>query len=124
MCVHSWPRPWAAAVAARPTQNGDGEAWDAFGGAPDPFVVVYLNGSVVLQTAEAADTFSASYSESADVVIPAGARVEVEVWDSDISDDDWILGCAADPLTADFLRGGGFQCSDQGTTVSVALDRK
>lgn len=105
-------------------QNADGEAWDAFGGAPDPFAIVYLNGSAVLQTAEAADIFSTSFSESADIVIPAGAQVVVEVWDSDVSDNDWVTGCAADPLTADFLRGGGFQCSDQGTTVTVALDRK
>lgn len=125
-CEPAFGRTYRVSIAslAVAAQNGDAEAWDAFGGAPDPYVVVFLNGTNVLQTAEAQDTFSPTYPDAVDLIIPAGARVTVEVWDGDVSDDDWIFGCVADPLTADFLRGWGFECNQAGSSIAISLDRK
>src|SRR5687767_11963696 len=51
-CVAAFGRVYTFSMAHVVANSLDtnGEAWDALGGAPDPFVEVQLNGSVVLTT--------------------------------------------------------------------------
>lgn len=109
------------------SQDTEGVAWDGGGGAPDPFVNVHLNGQLILATSIDQDTFTPEFGESVDVVIPAGARLEFNAWDEDISEHDWILGCIVDPLTADYLRIYGPVCQGNaetgtaGTVLDIAI---
>ncbi len=126
-CQNAFGRTYRVTVSdvAIKTTNPSGDPWDAVGGAPDPFVVVTLNGSVVLTTTEQADTFNPVFSDQANVVVPAGASLEISMVDSDISSNDAIMSCVANPFPADFLRGGGVRCDGSaangtnGTTLSV-----
>ena len=108
------------------TNNPGGSAWDPLGGAPDPQVTVKLNGTQILQTSVASNTFSASYSEMADQEIVGGSTLEVDVQDSDVGAADDILDCTFDPLTAEQLREAVVQCvgtgTQDGSTITMHVD--
>lgn len=59
--------------------------WDEGGGAPDCFVRIYRNESLVYESPTVADTttptFDATLPEN--LLIPASARIRIEVWDRD-----------------------------------------
>jgi hypothetical protein len=104
-------------------QDAEGTDWDAFGGAPDPFVEIRLNDQLFLTTGSVDNTFSASYDNAEDVLVVAGSVLEVKVLDADVNAADVALTCAADPLSADFLRARGLFCEIPGVvSVSVAID--
>lgn len=95
-------------VSVQP-QTTTGEAWDAFGGAPDPFVTAYVGSdtNAVGRTATANDTFSARY----DAVVGNALRADAiqaylafEVSDEDVSSNDRIGGCFI-TSTADAFSG-------------------
>lgn len=105
-----------------PARNSVGDDWDAGGGAPDPFFTVQLNGEEVLTTTAAPNTFSASFSDTANVVIPAGSTFELIVADEDLAIPDPGFTCIADPLTANLLRGRVLTCENSGWVVTAQLD--
>ena len=105
-----------------PDRKPDGTSWDALGGAPDPFVEVWLNDTtLVLRTSVVDDVFDASYSETGDATIGAGDSVFVDVLDEDIAEHDPVYGCTADPMPADVLRGRGASCASAGYSVEFAI---
>jgi hypothetical protein len=120
-CVGAFGRTYTISVYQLIVKTTDplGDSWDAVGGAPDPYVVIALSGTTILTTAEVQDTFTPTFSDSVDVVIPAGAKFRFDAWDGDVSDDDWIIGCEIDPLTANFLRALGPRCDG---TVATGTD--
>ncbi|MBX3183684.1 MAG: hypothetical protein KIT72_06140 [Polyangiaceae bacterium] len=73
------------------TRNGAGEAWDAFGGAPDPFVCVGSGCTTYFE-----DTFTCNWSDGtiggSSPVRFSGydlkRGVVMEVWDKDVSSND------------------------------------
>ena len=80
-----------------------GEAWDAFGGAPDPFVMIDLRKTTTKQ-----DTFSPTWGEGATYTAATltGTGVSLSVYDEDVSANDSIGGPSTVRLTeADFRRG-------------------
>jgi hypothetical protein len=103
------------------TQNPGGSAWDPLGGAPDPFVVVKLNGTSILTTANVSDVFAASYTETTDQQIVAGSTLQMTMSDADVGGDDLILDCTIDPLTADELRHAVVECDGSGPTAGSTI---
>lgn len=77
----------------------DGQAWDAFGGAPDPFV------GVIIGSATATPFYSGAGSDTFTVMFTGGATATnvradalqaylgLDVWDEDVSSHDWVGGC-------------------------------
>lgn len=108
----------AVTVAA---QNPGGSAWDPFGGAPDPQVVITLNGTDIIKTGVASDTFSATYTDTNDTEIIAGSTLELHVTDSDVGAADEILDCKIDPLGADVLRQIVVGCAGSGQTAGSSI---
>ena len=77
-------------------QRANGKAWDLRGGLPDLFISVYINGATVIQRPLGRDTASVNVeveSEAFDIV--GHVKLEVIVYDKDLSEDDYI-----DNLTA------------------------
>lgn len=120
-CVAAFGRTYdiVAYEAIVPQFKPDGSTWDAFGGAPDPFAVLSLNGTVLGQTSTIQDTFTPRWNEYVSAVIPAGSTLRVDLWDEDVSADDAILSCAASPLTADALHVGRIRCAGAAGEVTI-----
>ena len=92
------------------TTDSKGEPWDLNGGAPDPYVVVEINGVEVMRTNTVDDSFAPEFPEATLQVIPAGATITATVFDSDIGSDDEVYVCEASPITPEELRQGGLTC--------------
>lgn len=68
--------------------NGD---WDTGGGAPDPFVMIFLDGDLQCYTSTEDDTFEPGWGEGCDVNFESGGELEFDMYDEDVSDDDVML---------------------------------
>lgn len=80
-------------------QTAAGDAWDAFGGAPDPLVNVYIaaEGAYVGSTTSVADTFDATFNQRIATGQRAGALeafLSFEVLDEDTTSNDFIGHCS------------------------------
>jgi hypothetical protein len=89
-----------------PSTDESGAAWDAFGGAPDPKVTVYVNDKAVGSTSYVSDTFEPVWNETVTTVLKAGDSVELGVWDIDTSEHDWIDGVKFKSWLATVKAGG------------------
>ncbi len=95
-CVAGQGRTYTvtAVSATVPSTDSTGAAWDAFGGAPDPFVCLYLDGSATAVSCSgppgAADTFTPAWNKNWDVTVSAATKVGITAWDEDTSAHDVI----------------------------------
>lgn len=105
-----------------PTTDDTGAAWDALGGAPDPFIVVSVDGSEIATSATRDDTFSASFAGPYAASLLAGSSLTIEVYDEDVSFNDLMFTCSASPITANLLRGRSLACNGSGYSVSFQID--
>ncbi len=128
-CVSAFGRNYRIIIynGTMTTTDELGETWDAAGGLPDPFVVIALNGTPLSMSTAVQDTLTPVWNQYVDSVIPAGSTFSIAVYDEDIASDDFMFGCSGFPLTADYLRAGGVQCSGQAplaaANVNVYFDR-
>ncbi len=95
------------------TQTPRGDAWDALGGAPDPYVCATLNGQRKC-TSTKRDTFDATWNEALAMRVGAGALMGgflVEYVDEDVSANDPICSGNITVTAADFAKGSvGIMC--------------
>jgi hypothetical protein len=113
VCVPAFGRAYTIIVHSMliSTYTPDGLYWDAGGGAPDPYVIIWLDGVSLATTSYVADSFVPMWNEAAPpAIILPGSRLQFDVWDSDVTIDDGIMTCVAAPLTADQLHGGKIVC--------------
>ncbi len=75
-----------------PTTDATGSAWDAFGGAPDPYVSVVVNTVTVDTPTYANDTFTPAWNQTLLITLKTTDVLDVDVWDSDGVSDDLIDG--------------------------------
>ena len=95
-----------------PSLSPDGDAWDAFGGAPDPYATVTLNGVLVLTTSYVSDVFDPGpFPETVDVIISSATSLTINVYDDDVAADDAAFLCTWNPVTAATLTSGTVTCS-------------
>jgi len=84
-----------------PKQTRDGRKWDAVGGAaPDPFAKVLVNGEEIIKTPTESDTMHPTWPTQvrANYRIEPGAKVVVEVWDSNPIHNDPICVISVDSI--------------------------
>lgn len=76
-----------------PRQTRDGRKWDSVGGdAPDPFAKLLVNGEEVLRTPTESNTLHPTWPDQvrANYRVEHGAKVVVELWDSNPINNDPI----------------------------------
>jgi hypothetical protein len=90
-----------AVSAVFPTMNPNttpASTWDFGGGAPDPFVCLYLDGATTPVACSGppgvSDTFSATWNWTRDITVNSTTRVEINAWDEDTTTHDFMGGFA------------------------------
>ena len=77
---------WVSVKRAKvPERTRDGRVWDSVGGsAPDPYVVVSVDGRPILRTPTRSNTLRPEWADSpaGHFRMPSTARVRVELWDT------------------------------------------
>jgi len=106
-------------------EKPDGSDWDSFGGAPDLFVVFYMENGDSCTTDTKDDDFSPQWLEECDFVFDGSDTFWFELWDEDLSDDDWAYGWyseGSDGMIA-LARGSGEKqtLSDSGRTLELTF---
>lgn len=111
--------------AAMPATNKAGAAWDVGGGLPDPYVKVTA-GARVGESPFVPDTASPTWSFIALSNVPGRdlqGAVTLEVWDDDLTTDDFMGGCAlrlGDPDFSGALRSGTCAASPTGVAFTFS----
>lgn len=103
-----------------PIQNPQGSAWDALGGAPDPYVELKNGGVTVCKTSAKQDTFSAQWNQSCDIDVLASDQFELGVWDEDTASDDAIDASTITDMVPFLHAGGSSGPIYAGSTTSVS----
>jgi hypothetical protein len=124
-CVPAYGRVYKLFIAngSMPEKTAQNEAWDSFGGLPDPLVSAFLNTNHVFDTTYKSDTLSPIWIESDTVTIPTGSKLQLDVYDSDIDVDGLMFSCFNVALTAERLRkpGGSPVATCNGTNANMSL---
>lgn len=123
-CVPAFGRIYRIGVmqVSLPERGPDGMCWDVGCGAPDPFVSVTVDGTVVGTTTAGTDLFNVTWDPIAvfDANILAGSGVHLDVWDEDVTTHDGAFACARDPIAAADLRSRSLSCAgDLGSIIAV-----
>lgn len=123
-CVDAFPRVYEITdvIVQASTTDETGATWDALGGAPDPMIIVYANGSPIGSTVSVANVFSAIFPGPFNASLIAGSSLVIEVYDEDVTVNDLMFTCTADPIPATLLRQRDLSCSAGGFTVSFQID--
>lgn len=123
-CEAAFPRVYQIAnvVVSVPTTNpNNGSDWDIGGGAPDLFLGDQ-NGTAFSSVVQ--DQFSATFAGPFEVSLVAGTALRIDVWDEDISSNDFAFACQANPITAAILRSRTLACSASGESLSSSITPK
>lgn len=102
-CDVAWGRIYRFTIvsASLPGTNPNtGDAWDPAGGAPDPYVAVYLDGVYNSSTTTIDDTFDPMWNQYVDIALfKGGVDIAFFVWDEDIDEHDGATGPSGDHAT-------------------------
>ncbi|MGE3670826.1 MAG: PDZ domain-containing protein [Polyangiaceae bacterium] len=108
-----------------PTTTRDGRKWDKLGGAaPDPYAILFLNDKELFRTPVQSNTVSPTWpnQKKANYRIPNGARLRVEVWDSNPVNNHPICVKKLMSLKEDAYQGEvSFDC-DSGAQVTLRVE--
>jgi len=118
---------WVAFKSASvPPKTRDGRDWDSvLGSKPDPYAVLLVNKQELLRTPSQTDTLEPTWPDSkrGNFRLPPGAKVRVELWDSNQIGDQPIGIREVGTLTPEMLRSGELRVSfDGGGSVVLALE--
>ncbi|GAB4292100.1 MAG: hypothetical protein Kow0090_05830 [Myxococcota bacterium] len=69
-------------------RKDDGDTWDTGAGAPDLFVVVYVDGVEIGRTTTVDDRYSATFNESFTIDLFSDSIITLEIVDEDLASDD------------------------------------
>lgn len=111
-------------VVSLPPRDPRGDCWDVdiVGcGAPDPFIVVKLDGERIGKTGAKKDTRTGSFSNSFTIeLFDDFSLLGLEVWDEDLSEHDRAFTCELE-LSATNLRGAGNYCDPGGARLEFRI---
>ena len=123
-CVAAFPRVYSITnvMVSVPTTNpNNNSSWDVGGGAPDLFLG---DSAGTAFSAIVQDQFSATFAGPFDVQLTAGQTLLIDVWDSDVTVNDFAFGCQAMPITTALLRTRSFGCTTLGMTLQSKINPK
>jgi len=106
-CESALNRDWVITIVGGtiPERRQSGETWDALGGAPDPYVVVTVDGERCV-TATKNDTFSPRWNEECTFTVFDDSTLQVKMGDEDALEHDLIANSNTEALTVAQLRNG------------------
>ena len=123
-CVFAYGRDYSVIVmSARgiPTRKpSNAEAWDAFGGLPDPYVFVDIDG-VRFRTQPDPDTIQPYWGYQRTVRLNGSSFLRWTLYDHDSTSDDRIVGVNPYRITVDMIRDSEWEDNVGGITVSFAI---
>ncbi len=106
------------------TLDSTGSSWDVGGGAPDPYVVVKVDGVAKCTTTVKQDVFSGFwFTDCAPIILYSFNAVEVDVFDQDLTTDDFMDGSLWNDFTS-ILHAGTYNQALYGGLVSISFDVK
>lgn len=108
-------------ASATVPSTDNGSAWDFPGGAPDPFVRLYVNDRLVGSTSAKADTYTPAWYETISTVIRAGDSITIWIYDEDIASHDVIDGAYVADAAAWVRYGGMSGPLYSGSKTSLSL---
>lgn len=123
-CEAAFPRVYRITNVAvsMPTKNPNNNSdWDVGGGAPDLFLGDQQGNPI---TAAVQDQFSATFPGPFEVQLVAGNAFRMDVWDEDVTTNDFAFACQANPITAALLRTRSFGCAANGASLTSAINPK
>jgi len=105
-----------------PTKNPNNNSdWDVGGGAPDLYLG-QMDGTPI--TAAVPDQFSATFPGPFEVQLVGGNAFRIDVWDEDVTTNDFAFACQANPITAALLRTRSFGCAANGASLTSTINPK
>lgn len=122
-CREMWDRSYTLTVVSATAGEGDpnGEYWDGFGGAPDLYVSVRIDGDSIGVTSTKQDTYSPEWYKSFNVRFYRTTSLVLRVYDEDLSANDHALDLSV-PDLAGAVRDGGGSYSTSGNLGITSLD--
>lgn len=116
-CEAAYPRSYDLSIddVSLPSRDPNNNCWDIPCGPPDPYVVVRLDDRDVGATDEASDTNEASWSDIFPITLSSGSRLELQLYDSDVDNDDLALACSSIPIDTELLRSRFVVCGSRGS---------
>jgi hypothetical protein len=124
VCEDAFPRFYTITVqeVLFPSMKPDGSCWDEPGcGAPDPEIEIKLNDDKVGELETDDDMFTATFVDAIELQLIAGSKLELQLDDEDLVEDEEVLSCEFDPLTAEKIRAGDVGCSNGGATIQARI---
>ena len=120
LCAINPSSSWFLAVGSAQiaTTKSTGDAWDAFGGAPDPFVMLDARRTSTVQ-----DSFTPTWNEGATYTAGTllNVGVSVQVLDEDVSANDTIGGPSQLVLKESDLRRGSLTVTNLGQVRTLTF---
>lgn len=107
--------------ATLPTKDSNNEAWDAFGGAPDPFAILLVDDVEVCRTTAVADTFTPNWNKKCSATLYNSSTFAVLVYDEDVSSNDFVDGFNASNALMAARWGGVSGTPYDGSRISITL---
>lgn len=109
-----------------PRQTRDGRKWDAVGGAaPDPFAKVLVNGEEIIKTPIENNTLHPTWPDQvrANYQVEHGARVQLELWDSNPIHNDPICRKSIEFIHEKVGTGANEVLCDSGARILLRVDK-
>lgn len=124
-CVAAFGRIYRIGIirVLLPDRAPGGGCWDGGCGDPDPFVIVTIDGTEVGTTSNGSGVFDYTWDpvETFDARVLAGTDVLLEVWDEDVTIDDFAFRCSDDPITPTRLRSRALGCGDATSDLTAVI---
>jgi len=99
----------------------DGLAWDALGGAPDPYACLAVDNAAIGCTTAAQDTYRPTWNQAFEAVVQASSRIDVTISDEDATTPDAIDSFYIDPPVWMLHAGGIDGPTHDGSKTSLHL---
>lgn len=111
-----WDRSYSITVVSATAAEGNpnGDYWDVFGGAPDLYVSVRIDGDSIGVTRTKRDTYSPEWYQSFSVRLFSSTNLVFRVLEEDISANDHALDLNIPDLQGAIRDGGGSYSSSGG----------
>lgn len=112
-------------VRARiPAKTRDGRNWDSVGGAlPDPVAIIFVGDEELFRTSVQSNTLEPTWPDQpkGNYRVPVGAKVRVELWDSNAMNDMPICRRRVEDIHSDTDLGSVSVNCDGGTIIDLAV---